>query len=991
MIRRSGVAAGLLAAALASPRAAALAQLPPAADWKTIEAEHVRVTYGPGLEALARRAAVTGEETWALLAASVTRAPRGKVDIILADNVDFSNGFASVFPSNRITIYAQPPVNDESLAYSGSWIDLVVSHELAHTFHLDRVGGFGAALRRVFGRLPLLWPMFPAVATPGWNIEGLAVLVESSFTGYGRLHGSFHEMVVRTAVLEDRFERMDRLNESSPIWPGGQRIYIYGSLFLHWLAEQHGDEVNGALVDRTASAFLPPFLFFDRVAKRTFGRSFDEAYADWHRALQARYGQLADSLRAAGLTTSERITTHGRWAVYPRVSPDGQHIAYAAEDGANVPHTRVIEIATGRVVREHRSNGVGVHAWLPDGRALVRTQFEYDGPYHVLRDLEIVGESGRRLTRQARLQDPDVSRDGRRIIAVQSGGGTNRLVTVDPATGDIAALTPFAAGEQWAFPRWSPDGTRIAVSRARAGGAYDVVVLDATGREVGSWSDDPAIDAAPAWSPDGRYVVYHSDRNGIPNLYAADLADPASPVVRQVTNVLGGALYPDVSPDGRWIVFSAYHADGFAIERMPFDPSTWRDPSPFTLTAEPPRRAGEGPAAAPPAVGEPRGYSAWSSLRPSYWEPVGQDAGDAGWFAGFETDGRDLVGRHGYAAWAMLDARGSGRWQGAFGWNIARLGNPVLGITARREWEDLGNVTTPAPDSTVRAALQREDVVGASLTFLRRRWRSSASLSIGIEREVLRRVVLGEPRFRFTDEWDRLWNVVGRVSFANTRFPAQAVSREDGVILFAEGRRTIESEETPQFPRGYNELEWFSAAYRSLPFGSFAHHVLAVRVSGLVRTGDGARPTSIGGGSGGRADILGLNIGGGSRLLPVRGFEPGTLPGTSVWTATVEYRIPVALIGRRPALSPVFLDRISIAGFADAGDARCTGLALQRFPRTCAVRNSMPTPIASAGGELVLDIGFAGIFPARVRLGAAAPFRGPDSGAKLYAHLGANF
>ncbi|MCI0433632.1 MAG: hypothetical protein L0271_08275 [Gemmatimonadetes bacterium] len=983
-----------LAVMLLAPAGRAVAQLPPAARWQTLEAEHVRVTYMPGLEALARRAAVTAETTWALLEESITRAPPGKVDIVLADNVDFSNGFASVFPSNRITVYARPPVDDEALSYSGSWIDLVVSHELAHIFHLDRSGRVGSALRTVFGRLPLLWPPFPAVATPGWSIEGLAVLVESAYTGFGRLHGSFHEMVVRTAVLEDRFDRMDRLNESSPIWPGGQRVYIYGSLFLEWLAEVHGDEVNGELVDRTASAFLPPFLFFDQVAKRTFGESFDDAFAAWRADLQAKYTRLADSLRATGLTTSRRITSHGRWAVYPRWSPDGRRIAYAAEDGASVTATRIIDAADGQVLESHRSNGLGVQAWHPDGRSLVRSQFEYDGPYHILRDLDVVGENARRLTHQMRLQDPDFARDGERVIAVENGGGTNRLVMASLASGDVTPVTTPDPAVQWAFPRWSPDGARIAVSRARDGGEYDIVVLDAGGREVAQLTADAAIDAAPAWSPDGRWIVFHSDRSGIPNLYAADVSNPRAPVLRQVTNVLGGALYPDVSSDGRWITFAGYHADGFSIERMPFDPSAWRDPSPVVLHAHAPERADAAGSATLVQLGQPRGYSPMRSLTPRFWIPVGQDEGDAGLFGGIQTEGRDLVGRHNYAAWLMLDADGSGRWQGALGWSLARLGNPVIGLAASREWFDLGNVLVQdsmLPLDTIRVALQRQDEWSAFLTFLRRRWRSSASLTVGVEREVLRRVVLGLPRRRFVDDADRLWNLIGRVTWANTRNPSYAVSREDGIVLSVEAQHTIESNATPEFPRGYNEFEWFTAAYKSLPLGSFAHHVLAVRTSGRVRTGDGARLTSIGGGSGGRADVLGVNIGGGTRFLPVRGFDAGILAGTRAWTATLEYRAPLALLGRRPALSPVFFDRISAAGFADLGDAECTGLALQRFPNTCGRRNSVSTPLIGAGAELVLDIGFAGIFPARVRLGVAAPVRGPDGSTRLYAHLGANF
>ena len=59
----------------------------------------------------------------------------------------------------------------------------------------------GAALRRVFGRVPSAWPFFPGAGSPQWSIEGLAVVAESRFTGMGRVHGAYHRMVARAALL----------------------------------------------------------------------------------------------------------------------------------------------------------------------------------------------------------------------------------------------------------------------------------------------------------------------------------------------------------------------------------------------------------------------------------------------------------------------------------------------------------------------------------------------------------------------------------------------------------------------------------------------------------------------------------------------------------------------------------------------------------------------------------------------------------------------
>jgi hypothetical protein len=497
---------------------------------------------------------------------------------------------------------------------------------------------------------------------------------------------------------------------------------------------------------------------------------------------------------------------------------------------------------------------------------------------------------------------------------------------------------------------------------------------------------DVAMDMAPVWSPDGRYVVFSSDRSGIPNLYAADLDDPARPVLRQVTNMLTGAQFPEVSPDGRWLFFSAYHADGWSIERMPFDPSAWRAPSPLRLDPALPAAEARPLPSAPSA--EARPYSPWRSLVPTAWLPYAVDLGRAGTFAGAAVSGSDLVGRHAVSAWAAVDVHGSGRWEGSGRWTWAGLGNPVFSLEATRTWDDLGQLLLP--DTTLSAAIERDDVAGAYVSLVRRRFRSAASISLGVERERLRRRLLDTDAFRFTDSGDALTNLVARASFVNTRSPAFAISPEDGIVLVGSGRWTAESHPTPDYPRDRNEYKLHAATYRSLPFGGFAHHVLALRGSAFIGTGDGVGIESIGGVSGGGANLAGFGIGIESRLLPLRGFDPGVLRGNRAWTASAEYRAPLALVGRRPALSPFFIDRVSARAFLDGGDARCEGRTADVY-HACAVADSTSGPLLGAGAELVLDIGFLGVTTARLRLGWASPVRGPAGGAGVYVQLGSSY
>src|SRR5690606_8807573 len=151
---------------------------------------------------------------------------------------------------------------------------------------------------------------------------------------------------------------------------------------------------------------------------------------------------------------------------------------YTRSDGRSEPGTRTIDARTGSTLHDRIRNDVGPLAWMPDG-ALVTSDLQYVDRFRVHSDLYIERDGDRRrLTRGLRIQDPDVRPDGRRIIAVQNRGGTNRLVLVDPESGALRAITPFDPDVHWSLPRWAPDGQRVAVSRWQMGGRFDIVVID---------------------------------------------------------------------------------------------------------------------------------------------------------------------------------------------------------------------------------------------------------------------------------------------------------------------------------------------------------------------------------------------------------------------------------------------------------------------------------------------------------------------------------
>ena len=979
------------------------AQVPPGEDWRTLDTPHFRVTYPAGLLPLAQRAAARAEAAWEALSRDFVRAPEGTIDLLLTDHIDVSNGLTRVFPSNRIVVFVPPPVDGFGLPHMDEWLELVITHELAHAFHQDRVRHLGGVLRTVMGRVPLEWPFFPGAATPGWFVEGLATYYESALTSAGRVRGTFHEMVVRTAILEDAFERIDQTSGDSPVWPGGQRYYIYGSMFLAHLMERYGPETMGAFAEAVAGQWIPYRL--DAAAREAFGISFTEAWDRWEADLRDRYVELRQTLRQrAPLTEGESLTDSGFYAWSPEPSPDGSGFAFARSDGRSDPQLSLVEPESGDETKLARTNNLSQFSWTPSGELLF-SQIEFVDSYRVRGDLFLRDREGtvRRVTENQRLDHPDVAPDGTRAVAVQEGVGTNRLVLVSLPSGTVEPLTEFTDNVHWAYPRWSPDGTRIAVSRWTKGAFFDLVLLSPRGVVQLEVTEDRSIDNGPAWSPDGRWLLWASDRSGIPNLFAVSV-DPttgrAGPV-RQVTNVLGGAAYPSVDPSGQWIYFSSYHAGGWHIERIPFEPGSWFEPFPLhtTFAVQPGLERLEAT-----AEGRGRPYSPLPTIRPTFWAPTyreGDQAGDVEVLRpgyGIFTSGEDLVGRHRYSLAATV-ARGVGSLNGRISYAYGGLENPVISVAAAQSHEaasrPLGGITE-AGDTVPLFLVERERALGIGLTFLRKRSRHETALSLSASHVWENRFLLEEDlrrssRFRLNRSDVRLGEARATFSFGTARRFSLSLSPEDGVGLVVRGRvrRDLTLADSLRdmagSDRSFQDVVAQFVGYKGFRGPGFGNHVLGLRAAFGLAGGPGADAFHFeaGGASGSAMPIDFVDVGE-SLLFPIRGYETAARFGRRAWTLSGEYRFPIGLVNRGSGLLPLHLDWVAGTLFFDAGNAWGPDQPIHGF------QNPKREALASAGGEIVLRVLPLWFQTLDVRIGAARPLVEAEE-VTAYLRLGFSF
>lgn len=132
--------------------------------------------------------------------------------------------------------------------------------------------------------------------------------------------------------------------------------------------------------------------------------------------------------------------------------------------------------------------------------------------------------------------------------------GRNHIFTIDLATGKVTQLTS-GRNHHDQHPKWSPDGTRISFVSTRAGGNFDIYVMNADGTNVQRLTDHPANDFDPMWMPDMKSLIFSSERDSRSDLYRVWLADRR--VERLTQHFVGRAIMPNVSPDGKSVAFAA--------------------------------------------------------------------------------------------------------------------------------------------------------------------------------------------------------------------------------------------------------------------------------------------------------------------------------------------------------------------------------------------------------------------------------------------------
>lgn len=279
-----------------------------------------------------------------------------------------------------------------------------------------------------------------------------------------------------------------------------------------------------------------------------------------------------DSIYLIALETGEkrRLTQPDRrdeMDSEPAFSPHANLVAFVRmrAGAAGSPDLYVQPVAGGQPKRltSDRQQISGL-TWTPDARRIVFAS-QRDGEYRLWQVKVSGGPPTLVAGADRRVRHPSLSPDGR--LAFTEMFYSTRIWRASLAAGGASAPQPFlSSSRKDDSPQYSPDGRKVVFVSDRAG-AEEIWISDADGANAAPLDSLRGfIPGTPRWSPDGAEIVFDSRHEGFAAVYVAAVQ---SGHPRRITPETSNSMMPSWSHDGRSIYYSSDRSGSWQIWKQP--------------------------------------------------------------------------------------------------------------------------------------------------------------------------------------------------------------------------------------------------------------------------------------------------------------------------------------------------------------------------------------------------------------------------------------
>jgi len=548
---------------------------PPSMRWRQINTDTARIIYPVSLESQAQRVANLVHYIGKNGNGSIGDRHK-KINIVLQNQTVVSNGYVGLAPF-RSEYFTNPP--QSGYLVSTNWLDVLTIHEQRHVqqFSNSKRGltNFGYIISGELG-----WSFFSSLSIPNWFWEGDAVAFETALSKQGRgrmpaFYNGFKSLNFEEKYYSYEMVRNGSLKDFVP------NHYESGYLMVNYGREKYGyDFWKDVLHDggKYKSLFYP---FSRSLYKKSEYPTYD-FYIMTMRYYNSKWDELKDKPENDAIEQLNDVDKDYTYTVYryPQFDGEGSAIVYKSSYkriGAFYKINRYgmeyLITRQGRVLDSYFSYKNGKIVWAEVGQD-ERWRWGVNSNIVIY---DMFNYKKVKLTSSAKYFSPDLSFDGKKIVAFQSTPELKyNLHIISSEDGSLIKEIPNQENLYFAYPKWASDDQEIITVARNAHGRNALVRIDTDSGQMERLTEFTDHQLGIPWLTKD-HIYFSASFSGVDNIYALRNGNDT---IYQVTDVKIGAYNPAINGSDGKLYYTDFNSLGSDVKMIPLDTNSW---NPFPI------------------------------------------------------------------------------------------------------------------------------------------------------------------------------------------------------------------------------------------------------------------------------------------------------------------------------------------------------------------------------------------------------------------------